>query len=410
MTRSPRSRSSNYRANIADSFYDFNVSDSFDSNDEGSGEALQAFLAEKHYDDVEVDVLQAFAAFQQRRAPKKGGVRIPRDVYGPLPKEFKRGWDSLTGEQQQQVAKDSFPKNEDRQQASNSQVQVYQSHQFIPNEHVAAMYHVSQASLSYHDDSSYDIGTDHSDGESFDADDDDASTQELTVKAAKQLQRAQGAAGTNAKSKHRNRNRPPKSQLPGGSAIKMLANQASPIMRDGKVVGHMYSHTPNAPNNMQAKMAIMSYEFFSTIPCPETPVHENNDGLAATYTHTLQANKGKLEVIRALVDGGANGGIGGRDMKVIAWHPQHRKVNIGIAGDHQMTGLRLGTFAAYILTDQGPVIGIFNNYAHCPDQAQSIHSKIQLQSNGNLVSDTATVFGGLQMIQPVVARKSHYGM
>ena len=92
-------------------------------------------------------------------------------------------------------------------------------------------------------------------------------------------------------------------------------------------------------------------------------------------------------------------------MKVIAWHPQHRKVNIGIAGDHQMTGLRLGTFAAYILTDQGPVIAIFNNYAHCPDQAQSIHSKIQLQSNGNLVNDTATVFGGLQMIRTNCGRK-----
>ena len=99
------------------------------------------------------------------------------------------------------------------------------------------------------------------------------------------------------------------------------------------------------------------------------------------------------------MDGGANGGIGGRDMKVIGWHPQLCKVNIGIAGDHQMTGLRLGTFAAYILPDQGPVIGIFDNYAHCPDQAQSIHSKIQLQSNGNLVNDTATVFGGLQMIR-----------
>ena len=66
-----------------------------------------------------------------------------------------------------------------------------------------------------------------------------------------------------------------------------------------------------------------------------------------------------------------------------------------------MTGLRLhvGTYAAYILTDQGPVIAIFNNYAHFPDQAQSIHSKIQLQSNQNLVNDTATAFGGLQMIR-----------
>ena len=111
-------------------------------------------------------------------------------------------------------------------------------------------------------------------------------------------------------------------------------------MRDGKLVGHIYTNAPNNNNNMQAKMAVMNYDFFSSILCPETPVQETND-LAATYTHTLQANKGKLEAIRALVDGGANGGIGGRDMKVIAWHPQQQKVNIGIAGDHQMTGSRL---------------------------------------------------------------------
>ena len=56
-------------------------------------ESLQAFLAEQQYDDGKVDILQAFAAFQQRRAPKKGGVRIPREIYGSLPLEFKRGWD-----------------------------------------------------------------------------------------------------------------------------------------------------------------------------------------------------------------------------------------------------------------------------------------------------------------------------
>ena len=93
-------------------------------------------------------------------------------------------------------------------------------------------------------------------------------------------------------------------------------------------------------------MAAISYESFSAISCPETPVQESSN-LAVTYTHTLQANKSKvLVVIWALVDGGANGGIGGRDMKVIGWHPQLCKVNIGIAGDHQMTGLQLGTFAA----------------------------------------------------------------
>ena len=161
MTQSKsRGCSPNYHANIAESFHDLNVSDSFDSNatEEIYDESLQVFLAEQQYDDDEVDVLQAFAAFQQRRAPKKGGVRIPREVYGSLPKEFKRGWDSLTGEQQQQIAKDTFPKNDDCQQTS-SQVQVYQA-QYIPTEDIAAMNLISQA--SFHDDSSYDIGTDNS--------------------------------------------------------------------------------------------------------------------------------------------------------------------------------------------------------------------------------------------------------
>ena len=221
-------------------------------------ESIQAFLSKQQCEDDEVDVLRAFAAFQQRRAPKKGGVRIPREVYGSLPKEFKRGWDSLTREQQQKIAKDSFPRNDERQQQASSQVQVYQA-QYIPTEDIAAMYSVSQASLSYHDDSSYDIATDNSNGESFDADDDDddTSTQGLTVNAAKQLHRARGTANTNVRSRQQ-RNRklklPPKSQLPSGSAIKMLANKASPIMKDGKVVGHVYRHAPN--NDMQAKMAI----------------------------------------------------------------------------------------------------------------------------------------------------------
>ena len=126
------------------------------------------------------------------------------------------------------------------------------------------MYHISRAS-SYADDSSYDVATVNSDGEN-DSDDDSTSTQELTVKAAKQLHRARGTANTNARSKQRNKKLPPKSHLPGGSTIKMPANKASPAMnKESKIVGHFYH------SNMQAKMAAINYEFFSAIPCPETP-------------------------------------------------------------------------------------------------------------------------------------------
>ena len=60
MTQSKsRGRSPNYRANIANTFHDQNISDSFDSNatEEIYDESLQAFLAEQQYDDGEVDIL-----------------------------------------------------------------------------------------------------------------------------------------------------------------------------------------------------------------------------------------------------------------------------------------------------------------------------------------------------------------
>jgi hypothetical protein len=98
------------------------------------------------------------------------------------------------------------------------------------------------------------------------------------------------------------------------------------------------------------------------------------------------------------MDGGANGGIGGRDMKLMSYNTDGRRVNIGIAGDHQMTGKKLGTFCAVITTQLGRVLGIFHQYAHVPEQARSIHSRCQFQSYGNLVGDTATIYGGPQRI------------
>lgn len=61
---------------------------------------LQAFASNRNYNDDEMDVLKAFTGLQQLRwTPKQGGVCIPHDeVYTLLLKEFKKGWDSLTGE------------------------------------------------------------------------------------------------------------------------------------------------------------------------------------------------------------------------------------------------------------------------------------------------------------------------
>ena len=43
----------------------------------------------------------------------------------------------------------------------------------------------------------------------------------------------------------------------------------------------------------------------------------------------------------ALVDDGANGGIIGRDMRIIYFNADGKQVCIGIAGNHHLTGNRL---------------------------------------------------------------------
>jgi hypothetical protein len=73
-----------------------------------------------------------------------------------------------------------------------------------------------------------------------------------------------------------------------------------------------------------------------------------------TYVASAHASKFFNELL-ALMDGGANGGIGGRDIKLMSYNTDGRRVNIGIAGDHQMTGKRLGTFCDVINTQLGRV-------------------------------------------------------
>jgi hypothetical protein len=80
----------------------------------------------------------------------------------------------------------------------------------------------------------------------------------------------------------------------------------------------------------------------------------------------------------------------------MSYNTDGRHVNIGIAGYHQMTGKRLGTFCAVINTQLGRVLGVFHQYAHVPEQAKSIHSRCQFQAHGNLVGDKATIYGGPQ--------------
>ena len=82
-------------------------------------------------------------------------------------------------------------------------------------------------------------------------------------------------------------------------------------------------------------------------------------------------------------------------MTLLYYHLDHKRVNVGVANGHQMTNLRLAVMAAYIKTQSGPIIGIFNNVAADSKLDQSILSCIQMRAANNFISDVPKCFGRL---------------
>ena len=96
----------------------------------------------------------------------------------------------------------------------------------------------------------------------------------------------------------------------------------------------------------------------------------------------------------ALCDGGANGYIKGSDMRVLYYNSDGRRVSIGIAGDHQLTGARLCTAVSVVKTNQGFVKLILHQCAEGNTQTNSIISNFQVHSHGIFVNDVNVAHGG----------------
>ena len=86
-------------------------------------------------------------------------------------------------------------------------------------------------------------------------------------------------------------------------------------------------------------------------------------------------------------------------MTILYYHLHHKRVNVGVANEHQMTNLRLAVMAVYIKTQSGPIIGTFNNVAADAKLDQSILSCIQMRAANNFITNVPKCFGGLQMIE-----------
>ena len=98
----------------------------------------------------------------------------------------------------------------------------------------------------------------------------------------------------------------------------------------------------------------------------------------------------------ALVDRGANGGIAGEDVRVIA--ETSRQVDIQGIDNHRIVAMPIVTAGAVINTQKGEVIAIMNQYAYI-GKGKSIHSCGQLEAYKQVVHDKSRNVGGLQRIE-----------
>ena len=110
--------------------------------------------------------------------------------------------------------------------------------------------------------------------------------------------------------------------------------------------------------------------------------------------------------VKALIDGGANGGIAGTADSRRMDPPSHldRHVNVTGVGDHTINDIPIARFCAVSRSQNCNVLCVYHKYAGGRIQERTIHSKIQLADYRNKVDDTTMKLGGQQTI---IAHSGH---
>ena len=98
----------------------------------------------------------------------------------------------------------------------------------------------------------------------------------------------------------------------------------------------------------------------------------------------------------ALVDRGANGGIAGEKVCVIA--KTGRQVDIQGIDNHRMVDIPIVSAGGVVNTQYGEVIAIMHQYAYT-GKGKTIHSCRQMEVHKQTVHDKAKKVGGLQRIE-----------
>ena len=172
----------------------------------------------------------------------------------------------------------------------------------------------------------------------FDTTDDDSNRESVTEGSELNV----NAAASTMKPKRRKEKKLYKStEMPAAVVAKMMANRQYEV-RD-PITKELVSYVTYA-----SKMAVTDYTRFDSMMTDDVaePLTHFNANLSHAHGVEYVANLSKRDrvvggVHLALADGGANSLIIGQDMRIMYFNSDGKRVSIGIAGDHELTGNRL---------------------------------------------------------------------
>ena len=136
----------------------------------------------------------------------------------------------------------------------------------------------------------------------------------------------------------------------------------------------------------QLDQVLQTYQTYTESQSPTRQVNAH-----ITY-HVAQANQAMHQ---SFVDGGANGGPAGSDVRVL--NTSHRQCTVIGINNHETPGLDKVQCAALGKTNHGIVNLIMNEYAYY-GKGHSIHSSGQIEWHTNSVDDKSFQVGGQQRI------------
>jgi hypothetical protein len=115
----------------------------------------------------------------------------------------------------------------------------------------------------------------------------------------------------------------------------------------------------------------------------------------ANVSYTVLLNQQEATT-HLLVDRGANGRVGGNDVRII--FKTNRTVDIRGIDNHQVTDIDISTVGGVVQSQKGPIIAVMHQYALL-NKGHSIHSPCQFESYKVTIDDKSVCASGTQCIQ-----------